>query len=159
MNKTYLLLGSNIGDSTTHFKNAKKHLTKKIGTIIRSSSIYSTSAWGNKNQADFLNQIIILDNKLDPQQTIQTILEIEVEMGRTRMKKNEPRVIDIDILFYNKLIINTKKLTVPHPLMQERNFVMTPLNELSPNFIHPVLKKKIHQLYLTCKDKLAVHKI
>ena len=90
---------------------------------------------------------------------MKAILEIESEMGRIRTQKNAPRIIDIDILFYNKEIINTKNLTIPHPLMQERNFVMFPLNELSPNFIHPVFKKNIHRLLRSCKDKLAVNKI
>jgi 2-amino-4-hydroxy-6-hydroxymethyldihydropteridine diphosphokinase len=90
---------------------------------------------------------------------MKTILQIETKMGRIRTEKNAPRIIDIDILFYDKEIINTKNLTIPHPLMQDRNFVMHPLNELSPNFIHPVLKKNIHSLFLSCKDKLPVNKI
>ena len=126
---------------------------------MRSSSFYSTSAWGNTNQPNFLNQVIIIDNKLSAEKTMETILEIETKMGRIRTQKNAPRIIDIDILFYNKEIINTKNLVIPHPLMQERNFVMYPLNELSPNFVHPVLKKNIHSLFLTCKDMLAVNKI
>ena len=159
MNKTYLLLGSNIGNSKKHLENAKKRISKKIGPIIRYSSLYSTSAWGNTNQNDFLNQVIIINNKLNPEKTMKAILEIESEMGRIRTQKNAPRIIDIDILFYNKEIINTKNLTIPHPLMQERNFVMFPLNELSPNFIHPVFKKNIHSLLRSCKDQLAVNKI
>ena len=114
---------------------------------------------GNTNQNDFLNQVIIINNKLNPEETMEAILEIESKMGRIRTQKNAPRIIDIDILFFNKEIINTKNLTIPHTLMQERNFVMFPLNELSPNFIHPVFKKNIHRLLRSCKDKLAVNKI
>ena len=90
---------------------------------------------------------------------MSVILTIEKAMGRVRTVKNAPRVIDIDILFFNKEIINTKELTIPHPLMQERKFVMVPLNELSPNLIHPVLKKSIHKLMTSCKDQLTVNKI
>ena len=159
MSKTYLLLGSNLGNSKKQLEVASKHISKKIGELLRSSSFYSTSAWGNTNQPNFLNQVIIIDNKLSAEKTMETILEIETKMGRIRTQKNAPRIIDIDILFYNKEIINTKNLVIPHPLMQERNFVMYPLNELSPNFVHPVLKKNIHSLFLTCKDMLAVNKI
>jgi 2-amino-4-hydroxy-6-hydroxymethyldihydropteridine diphosphokinase len=159
MNKTYLLLGSNLGNSQKQLEVAKKHISIKMGEILRLSSYYSTLAWGNTNQPDFLNQVIIIDNKLSPEQTMETILDIEIKMGRIRTEKNAPRIIDIDILFYNKEIINTKNLIIPHPLMQERNFVMHPLNELSPNFIHPILKKNIHSLFLSCKDQLTVNKI
>lgn len=159
MNKTYLLLGSNLGESQKQLEIAKKHISKRMGEILRSSSYYSTSAWGNTNQPDFLNQVIIIKNKFSPEDSIETILDIEMKMGRIRTQKNAPRIIDIDILFYNKEIINTEKLIIPHPLMQERNFVMHPLNELSPNLVHPVLKKNIHSLFLSCKDQLAVNKI
>jgi 2-amino-4-hydroxy-6-hydroxymethyldihydropteridine diphosphokinase len=159
MNKTYLLLGSNMGESQKQLEVAKKHIIRKMGEILRLSSFYSTSAWGNTNQPDFLNQVIIIDNKLSPEQTMESILNIEIKMGRIRTEKYAPRIIDIDILFYNKKIINTKNLTIPHPLMQDRNFVMHPLNELSPNFVHPVLMKNMHSLFLSCKDQLAVNKI
>lgn len=148
-----------MGKSQKQIEVAKKHISKKMGIILRSSSYYSTSAWGNTNQPDFLNQVIIINNKLNPEDSMVTILDIERKMGRIRTKKNAPRIIDIDILFYNKEIINTKNLIVPHPLMQDRNFVMHPLNELSPNFVHPVLNKNIHSLFLSCKDQLAVNKI
>jgi 2-amino-4-hydroxy-6-hydroxymethyldihydropteridine diphosphokinase len=159
MNKIYLLLGSNMGNSKQQLTKAVKKIKKKIGTVNRLSSLYSTAAWGNTNQPDFLNQVIVATTKLTAAQTIQTILIIEKEMGRIRTKKNAPRIIDIDILFFNKEIINTKNLTVPHPQLQNRNFVLVPLNQLSPNLKHPVLNKTIHQLLRVCSDKLTVHKI
>lgn len=158
MKKIYLLLGSNLGEPAKQFKKAKSHLQKQIGKIIRESSCYSTAAWGNTNQPDFLNQVIILESTLSPQKVMQKILSIEKEMGRIRTKKNAPRIIDIDILFYGKTILTTENLTIPHPLLQERNFVLVPLNELSPNFKHPIIKKSVHQLMLKCKDRLAVKK-
>jgi 2-amino-4-hydroxy-6-hydroxymethyldihydropteridine diphosphokinase len=159
MNKVYLLLGSNMGNSKQQLTKAVKKIKKKIGTVNRLSSLYSTAAWGNTNQPDFLNQVIVAATKLTAAQTMQTILTIEKEMGRIRTKKNAPRIIDIDILFFNKEIINTKNLTVPHPQLQNRNFVLVPFNQLSPNLKHPVLNKTIHQLLRVCPDKLTVHKI
>ena len=94
----------------------------------------------------------------NPDEILDKILSIEKSMGRIRTVKNAPRIIDIDILFYEKEIINEKDLIIPHPLIQERKFVLTPLNELSPNFIHPVFKKNIHELLRNCKDKLPVQK-
>ena len=120
--------------------------------------MYTTAAWGNTNQPDFLNQVIVIYTKLQPNELMESILEIEKKLGRVRTIKNAPRTIDIDILFYEKEIINQKDLIIPHPLIQQRKFVLIPLNELSPLFFHPVLKKNISQLLKLCKDKLPVHK-
>ena len=133
MNKTYLLLGSNMGNSQQQLSIAIKNITQKIGGVIRKSKLYTTAAWGNTNQPDFLNQVIVVETKHTALQTIKTILGIEEEMGRVRTKKNAPRIIDIDILFFNKQIIAENILTVPHPEIQNRRFVLIPLNELSPN--------------------------
>ena len=158
MNKTYLLLGSNMGNSQQQLSIAIKNITQKIGGVIRKSKLYTTAAWGNTNQPDFLNQVIVVETKHTALQTIKTILGIEEEMGRVRTKKNAPRIIDIDILFFNKEIIAEKILTVPHPEIQNRRFVLIPLNELSPNFKHPVIKKTMHQLLVNCYDTLDVKK-
>ncbi len=158
MHKVYLLLGSNLGDSAEQLKHAKGQITKLIGNITKESSFYSTAAWGNTSQPDFLNQIVVVTTTLTPELLLDTILQIEKDMGRVRNIKNDPRIIDIDIIFFAKKIIQKENLTIPHPLLQERNFVLVPLHELSPNFIHPVLKKTVHQLLKTCKDKLAVQK-
>ena len=159
MNKIYILLGSNMGNSKKKLLEAQKHIQKKIGPILRKSTLYETVAWGNTNQADFLNQIIIVVSKFSAEEILKNILNIEHAMGRIRTLKNAPRLIDIDILFFNKEIIQKENLTVPHPAIQNRRFVLVPLNELSPNFVHPLLHKTIHQLLLVCPDKLAVKKI
>lgn len=158
MNKVYLLLGSNQQDPQKQLRIAQRSIIRNIGRIQRQSAIYQTAAWGNTDQPDFLNQVIIVQTKLTAVQTMQTILQIEKEMGRLRTVKNAPRIIDIDILFFNKEFINTKELIVPHPQLQNRRFVLVPLNELSPNFKHPVLKKSIHQFFIHCTDKLNVKK-
>jgi 2-amino-4-hydroxy-6-hydroxymethyldihydropteridine diphosphokinase len=134
-------------------------LKKKIGQISHRSNFYQTAAWGKTDQADFLNQVIIVDSKYTPEETIEKILQIESAMGRSRTQKNAPRLIDIDILFFNKEIIKLKSLIVPHIEIQNRRFALVPLNELSPNFKHPVLNKTIHQLLLKCQDKLEVKEI
>ena len=159
MNTTYLLLGSNMGNSRQQLLNAKKNIHQQIGKTIRQSNLYQTAAWGNTHQPDFLNQVIIVQTKLTAAQTMQAILTIEKKMGRIRSKKNDPRIIDIDILFFNKEIISTANLMVPHPQLQNRNFVLVPLNQLSPNFKHPVLNKTIHQLLRNSPDNLTVNKI
>ncbi len=151
-------MGSNMGVPQKQIANAKINITKHIGNILRLSAIYQTAAWGNTNQPDFLNQVIIIETTLNPTQTIRSILSIENKMGRMRSTKNAPRAIDIDILFFNKEIINSNELVVPHPQLQNRNFVLIPLNQLSPNLKHPVLNKTIHQLLLKCPDNLTVKK-
>lgn len=158
MNKVYLLLGSNMGNSAGELAIAKKYILKKVGTIIRTSKQYITAAWGNTEQPSFLNQVIVVHTTLTATQTLQCILDIEIEMGRVRTVKNAPRVIDIDILFFNKDIIQTTSLKVPHPEIANRKFVLIPLNELSPNFTHPVLQQNIHQLLSICTDNLNVKK-
>ena len=159
MNNAYLLLSSNQQNPQKQLLLAQKFIKKKMGYCKRKSAIYQTAAWGNTRQPDFLNQVLMVHTKLTALQTMQTILSIEKSMGRIRTKKNAPRIIDIDILFFNKEIINLKKLTLPHPQLQNRNFVLTPLNELAPQLKHPVLQKSIHQLLRICPDKLDVKKI
>jgi len=158
MNHIYLLLGSNMGNCKKQLSVACKHIAREIGHITRASALYSTAAWGKNDQPDFLNQVIILDTPLPAEAVMHCILAIEEKMGRIRTKKYDPRIIDIDILFFNKAILQTETLCIPHPQIQNRRFVLVPLNELSPNLIHPVLQKTIHQLLRVCQDSLPVKK-
>jgi len=158
MNKTYLLLGSNLGNSRQQLQKATRHITKKIGPLLHQPALYATAAWGNTQQPDFLNQVIVISTALEVKETLQAILAIEKAMGRIRTVKNAPRIIDIDILFFNRAIITEKLLVVPHPQIQHRRFVLIPLNEIAPRLIHPVLKKNIHQLLAACTDPLDVKK-
>lgn len=158
MNNTYLLLGSNIGNSQKQLSDAVQHIRKKMGRVTRQSKLYRTAAWGNTQQPDFLNQVIVVQTRLTARQAIQAILSIEKEMGRVRTVKNAPRQIDIDILFFNKDIIRETDLVVPHPQIQNRRFVLVPLNELSPNLKHPVFQQSIHYLLQNCADPLNVKK-
>ena len=158
MNNTYLLLGSNIGNSKANLAKAITQIKKQIGSVTRQSGLYSTAAWGNTKQPDFLNQVIIVETKLSALQTMQIILNIEKKMGRVRTVKNAPRIIDIDILFFNNEIIELEQLAVPHPQIQNRRFVLVPLNQLSPSLKHPVFNKTVHQLLINCTDVLNVKK-
>ena len=158
MNTVYLLLGSNMGDSEQMLVLATKMIEKNIGKLTTSSSIYRTEAWGKEDQPDFLNQIIIVSSSLSSSSVLKEIFAIEKEMGRVRTTKNAARVIDIDILYFNNEIIQTETLTVPHPQLQNRKFVLVPLVEISPNFQHPVIKKSSSELFQFCSDKLNVQK-
>lgn len=158
MNTTYLLLGSNMGNSQAQLDTAIKNIEQQIGAVDRQSKRYATAAWGNTNQPDFLNQVLIVSTSLSALQLIEVILSIEKKMGRVRTTPNAPRIIDIDILFFNKDIIDEPHLSVPHPQIQNRRFVLIPLNELSPNFTHPLLNKNIHRLLKDCTDTLDVKK-
>jgi 2-amino-4-hydroxy-6-hydroxymethyldihydropteridine diphosphokinase len=158
MNKAYLLLGGNTGNRIKNLSNAILHIQSKIGNVIRQSACYETAAWGNTSQSPFLNQVLVVQTRLAAPELMQKILLIEKKMGRIRTIKNAPRNIDIDILFFNREMHSTAQLTIPHPQLQNRRFVLTPLNELSPGLVHPLLKKTIHQLLINCPDKLDVKK-
>ena len=158
MNIVYLLLGSNMGDSEQMLTVATNMIEKNIGKLTKSSSIYRTAAWGNEDQPDFLNQIIIISSSLSSSTVLKEIFVIEKEMGRVRTTKNAARVIDIDMLFFNDEVIQTETLTVPHPQIQNRRFVLVPLAEIALNFIHPLLKKSSLELLSICSDKLNVQK-
>ena len=159
MNKTYLLTGGNVGDRYLHMQQARTNIEHICGQLIQVSSIYETAAWGKTDQADFLNQVLLMETRLNPQDLLKAILSIEEKGGRIRTVRNAPRTIDIDILFYNLLVLEEPGLCIPHPRIAERRFVLEPLNEISPDFQHPVLNKSIHQLLLECTDELAVKKI
>ena len=158
MNTIYLLLGSNLKNPAQQLSIARKYIETQIGEIIKASSLYATAAWGNTNQPDFLNQVIILQSEFSAANTMKTILTIEENMGRVRTQKNAPREIDIDILFFNDDVINLPELVIPHPLLQERKFVLIPLNEIAPDFKHPILLKIAQELLEICPDSLNVQK-
>jgi 2-amino-4-hydroxy-6-hydroxymethyldihydropteridine diphosphokinase len=151
----FLLLGSNLGDRLANLDEAKRQL----GNVVASSSVYETAAWGNTNQGSFLNQVVQIDSKLSPENLLKRIQDIETSMGRKRLEKWGPRLIDIDILFYGNQIINSDNLIVPHPEIQNRRFALTPLAEIAPSFLHPVLKKTISTLLKECKDPLPVTRL
>jgi 2-amino-4-hydroxy-6-hydroxymethyldihydropteridine diphosphokinase len=159
MNTAFLLLGGNIGDRELNLRKAAHLIQQSCGTIIKSSSIYETAAWGIEHQPAFYNQTMEINTKLSAEILMQKLLFIEEEMGRKRIEKNGPRIIDIDILLMNDLIINTKTLVIPHPRLAERKFALVPLAEIAPDIIHPITKKTITEMLRDCKDVLDVYKI
>jgi 2-amino-4-hydroxy-6-hydroxymethyldihydropteridine diphosphokinase len=156
MNKIFLITGGNIGDRKKNLETAAGLIQEQVGTIIESSKIYETDAWGITNQPAFYNQIHLVESKFSAKEILNKILNIEAEMGRVRTIKNAARIIDIDILFFNNEIISEPNLIVPHPQIINRRFVLMPLNELVPEMIHPVFKKNIYELLKNCKDELRV---
>jgi 2-amino-4-hydroxy-6-hydroxymethyldihydropteridine diphosphokinase len=158
LHECFILLGSNMGDRSLLLEEARMQIAKKAGKILQSSGIYETAAWGKESQPSFLNQVLVIGTSLHPEPLMQTLLSIEVEMGRIREEKMGPRTIDIDILFYDELVHNSETLIVPHPLLQLRRFVLLPLSEINPSKMHPLLKQTIEHLLANCNDPLTVEK-
>ena len=159
MFSTYILLGSNLGDSKKYISNAIVAIAKKIGLVQAKSALYQTAAWGKLDQPEFINQVIEVKTKLSPQLLLKYILEIEKMLGRERLEKWGARTIDIDILFYDDQIIKELDLIIPHPFLQVRRFTLMPLSEIAPELIHPILLKNISQLLNELDDDLSVKKV
>jgi 2-amino-4-hydroxy-6-hydroxymethyldihydropteridine diphosphokinase len=155
----FILLGSNLRDRQENLNRAQHEISRTIGEIITTSSVYKTAAWGNTHQPDFYNQVIEIHSLHDPKDLILDTQKIEQKMGRTREEKWGPRIIDIDILFFGDSVILSESLTIPHPEISNRRFTLMPLAEIAPDFVHPVLKKSILQLLEDCKDDLPVEKV
>jgi 2-amino-4-hydroxy-6-hydroxymethyldihydropteridine diphosphokinase len=158
MNVTYLCLGGNIGDREKALQLALLKIEELAGPITARSSIYETEAWGVEHQQAYLNQCVALTTALSSSELIHTLLFIEKELGRQRTDSEsyEPRTIDIDILFFNNDVIDTPQLTIPHPRLHLRKFVLIPLNDICPGYLHPVLNKSISDLLSHCTDTSEV---
>lgn len=159
MNKIYILLGANLGNPIDQLNNASTLLRHRIGEVIASSSIYESEGWGVEDQPLFYNQALILQTKIDKQECLALCQEIEKELGRVRLVKWGARLIDIDIIYFNNEVYNSDDLTIPHPLLQLRNFVLAPLCEIAADYIHPVLLQTNQQLLAASKDDLSVYLI
>lgn len=159
MNKVFLLIGGNMGHRLQNLHQAVSLLAAACGPVIQQSAVYETAAWGKTDQAAFLNQALLLTTSLSAGDLITTILSVEEKMGRRRLERFGPRLIDIDMLFYNDDIIDAPNLTIPHPEMQNRRFVLVPLNEIAPSFVHPVFHKTVAELLKECPDELEVKKL
>jgi 2-amino-4-hydroxy-6-hydroxymethyldihydropteridine diphosphokinase len=141
----YLSLGSNVGNRNAQLREAQARLGAE-GRVVATSSFYETEPVEFTDQPWFLNCAIALETSATPQQLIEAILGIEKEMGRQRLQNKGPRTIDIDILLFGDTILDSPKLTIPHPAMHHRRFVLEPLAEIAPEVLHPVLKKTIREL-------------
>jgi 2-amino-4-hydroxy-6-hydroxymethyldihydropteridine diphosphokinase len=144
-NLVYLSLGSNIGDREAHLRDAIARLAAE-GRVVAVSSFYETEPVEVTDQSWFLNCAVALETTDTPEQLMAALLRIEREMGRQRVQRKGPRTIDLDILLFGDAIIDSPKLTIPHPAMHQRRFVLAPLAEIAPEVCHPILKKKIREL-------------
>jgi 2-amino-4-hydroxy-6-hydroxymethyldihydropteridine diphosphokinase len=141
----YLALGSNLGDRHENLRQAVAGLSPQID-IKAKSHIYETDPWGYEDQPKFLNMAVRGQTYLEPEPLLKHLKRLEIALGRQMTFANGPRSIDIDILFFNDLILDTPLLTLPHPRLHERGFVLLPLMDLAPDLVHPLLKKSIREL-------------
>lgn len=148
-----------MGQRQEQLAYAANLIEERCGTIIDRSSIYETAAWGKTDQDCFLNQALVLETTINARDLMNEILYIENLMGRDRIEKYGPRIIDIDIIFFNHQIIRENGLIIPHPEMARRRFVLEPLNQVIPAYIHPVYYKTVNELLNECDDALPVKKI
>lgn len=158
MNKVYLLIGGNIGDRLENIQLATNQIQKQCGNIVQYSSLYETEAWGYTDQPLFLNQALLLETTLGATELMQQFLAIELNLGRKRHEPLGPRTIDIDIIYFNDEIISNDNLTIPHPRMAQRNFVLIPICEIAPDYIHPLFNLSNSNLLKECGDKSHVYK-
>jgi len=157
MSKVILSIGSNLGDRTKNLLSAASLIDQNIGTIIKCSSVYETEPWGFNTDDQFLNQVLMIDTNDNPSEVMNKIIIIEESSGRIREASSyHSRNIDIDILFFDDMIISENNLQIPHPRLHLRNFTMIPLAEIAADFMHPVLGEKLIALAKKCEDRKKV---
>jgi 2-amino-4-hydroxy-6-hydroxymethyldihydropteridine diphosphokinase len=149
----YIGIGSNLGNRQENCLKALGLISAEAGSVTKRSSMHATRPWGAEDQPEFINMAAELVTEAGPQELLETLRKIEKELGREETYRWGPRVIDLDILFYDDLVIDTPDLRIPHPLMHLREFVLRPLSEIAPDRIHPVLKKTVKELLSEIKGK------
>jgi 2-amino-4-hydroxy-6-hydroxymethyldihydropteridine diphosphokinase len=156
MNTVYLAFGSNLGDRGHNIQSAITQLERLGVKMIRSSKLYETEPVGKTDQPEFYNLVAEFHTTQSPGDLVLHIHSVERALKRVRKEKWGPRTIDIDVLFYGDQVIDLPGLNVPHPRIQERNFVLIPLNEIAPDFAHPIYKKSVRELLKASLDKAIV---
>jgi len=162
--EVFILLGSNRGKREDHIFKALELIRIQAGEVIHKSALYESPPWGFEDPTPFLNLVVEIETTRDPQDLLDQLLNIEIKLGRIRLVDGKPptysgRTIDIDILFYGQHLIFTDSLMIPHPRIHERRFALVPLNDIAPEFVHPLLKKTISVLLLDCRDLAKVKEV
>lgn len=153
MKELVLGIGGNLGNRLENLEKLRVLIDQRIGKIIKLSSIYESEPWGFESVNWFLNQVVVVDSALKPLEVLKIIHTIEEALGRIRTGVYSNRLVDVDILFFGELIFKNSVLQIPHAHISERNFVLQALNEISPDFIHPLLKLSCKDLLRECEDK------
>jgi 2-amino-4-hydroxy-6-hydroxymethyldihydropteridine diphosphokinase len=161
LQRAYLLLGGNLGDRLALQDRAVVRLVAEVGRLISRSSLCESEPWGFDNAPTFLNQVVVLDTLLEAREVLEAIQRIEKELGRIRHLdgKYHSRCIDIDILFYDDMVCSDDALEIPHPRLHLRQFTMSPLQEVAPDYVHPTLNKTVTELLHDCPDKSVVNRL
>jgi len=157
MNKIYLSIGSNVGDRKHYLEESIRLININVGRVTQKSSVYETAGWGITDQPMFLNQVIELETTRLPQEILRIIQKIEFSLGKRKELKWGPRNIDIDILYYGNEIVNEEDLTVPHPHIQDRRFILEPMNEIASDWEDPAHNMTIKEMTINCADQSYVH--
>lgn len=159
MHTVYLLLGANLGDRAAMLQRALEAIQVDLGPVLKQSALYETAAWGITDQPAFLNQVLKVLSVFPAEEILEKTQAIENRLGRVRREKWGSRVIDIDLLYVDDIMLNSETLTVPHPFLHERRFTLVPLAEIEPEFVHPVFHKTNRQLLAECADESDVKKL
>lgn len=153
----FLLLGANLGEREVTLAKATQLISERIAPVTAQSHLYETAPWGVTDQPAFLNQVLKIETILSPEEVLAQTLDIEKQLGRERRLRWGARVIDIDMLYFDNVVLETEYLHLPHPRLHQRRFTLVPLVEIAPDFIHPVLYKTNQQLLNECTDKSQVN--
>lgn len=161
MKKVFLSLGSNIGDRQKNLAKAVRYINIEVGHLIDISGVYESEPWGFEAEHKFYNMVIEVLTNLDPELLLIQCLKIEEHLGRKRSGNSnyESRLIDIDVLFYESEIISDDSLTVPHPHLHNRKFILEPLCEIAPGYVHPIMGMTVSELLRECRDKSEVEQL
>ena len=160
MHQVFLGIGGNTGNKQDNFDKVYTFIKNELGDIIKHSSVYETPPWGFESEENFWNQVIIIETEFSPEKLLENIAEIENWFGRERVSgKYTSREMDIDILYFNELILKTETLTIPHPQIANRVFVLVPLAEIAPEYVHPQLQMTSLKMLKNCPDSSIINKV